>query len=127
MSLEAEIKTGTLQRGKIRYFPVVPGKLEFAFELRKLLLASRPQVVAVELPGFLARAYERALARLPEISVILYHEAASADNKDDDDRAIYVPVEPCDPFVEALRTAAEIGAQVLFLEPDRAEIGRAHV
>lgn len=125
MSLEAELKSGNLQRGKIRYFPVVPGKLEFALELRKLLLTLRPKVVAVELPGFLERAYERALARLPELTVILYHEApatASKDSgKDGEERAIYVPVEPCDPFVEALRTAAEIGAHVLFLEPDSAE------
>ncbi len=121
MSLEAELKSGGLRRGHIHYFPVVPGKLEFALELRKLLLASRPRVVAVELPGFLERAYQRALARLPEITVILYHEAAAAGGKDADERAIYVPVEPCDPFVEALRTAAEIGAQVIFLEPDSAD------
>ncbi len=115
MSLEAEIKSGGLDRGKVRYFPVVPGKLEFALELRKLLLASKPGVVAVELPGFLAASYQRALARLPELSVILYHD------EDGDDRAIFVPVEPCDPFIEALRTAEEIGAQVIFLEPDSAE------
>jgi len=115
MSLEAEIKSGGLNRGKVRYFPVVPGKLEFALELRKLLLASKPGVVAVELPGFLESCYQRALARLPEMSVILYHD------DDGDDRAIYIPVEPCDPFVEALRTAEEIGAQVIFLEPDSAE------
>ena len=115
MSFEAEIKSGGLNRGKVRYFPVVPGKLEFALELRKLLLEAKPGVVAVELPGFLASCYQRALARLPEMSVILYHD------EDGDDRAIYVPVEPCDPFVEALRTAEEIGAQVIFLEPDSAE------
>jgi hypothetical protein len=115
MSLEAEIKSGGLNRGKVRYFPVVPGKLEFALELRKLLLDARPGVEAVELPGFLASCYQRALARLPEMSVILYHD------EDGDDRAIYVPVEPCDAFVEALRTAEEIGAQVIFLEPDSAE------
>ena len=115
MSLEAEIKSGGLDRGKVRYFPVVPGKLEFALALRKLLLATKPGVVAVELPGFLAASYQRALARLPELSVILYHD------EDGDDRAIFVPVEPCDPFIEALRTAEEIGAQVIFLEPDSAE------
>jgi len=118
MSLEAEVKSGGaggLDRGKVRYFPVVPGKLEFALALRKLLLAAKPGVVAVELPGFLAASYRRALARLPELSVILYHD------EDADDRAIFVPVEPCDPFIEALRTAEEIGAQVIFLEPDSAE------
>jgi len=115
MSLEAEIKSGGLNRGKVRYFPVVPGKLEFALELRKLLLAAKPAVVAVELPGFLAPSYRSALARLPEMSVILYQD------EEGDDRAIFVPVEPCDPFVEALRSAEEIGAQVIFLEPDSAE------
>ena len=116
MSLETEIKAGGLDRGRFRYFPVVPGRLEFTVELRKLLLAERPAVVAVELPGFLAASYQRALARLPQMSVVLYHDEAS-----EDDRAIFVPVEPCDAFVEALRTAEEIGAQVIFLEPDSAE------
>ena len=70
MSLEAESQSGGaggaggLGRGRVRYFPVVPGKLEFALELRKLLLAAKPGVVAVELPGFLAPSYRRALARL---------------------------------------------------------------
>jgi hypothetical protein len=129
MSLEAEIKSGALDRGRIRYFPVVPGRVEFTIELRRRLLAEKPAVVAVELPEFLADAYKRALARLPEMSVILYHREpgresssrSSGSGSDDDEQAIYVPVEPCDPFIEALRTAGEIGAQVIFLEPDTAE------
>ena len=116
MSLEAQIKSGSLERGRFRYFPVVPGRLEFSVELRRVLGAERPRIVAVELPGFLADAYRRALARLPEISVILY-----SDESGDDERAIFVPVEPADPFIEALRTAEEIGAEVIFLEPDTAE------
>jgi hypothetical protein len=123
MSLEAEIKSGGLDRGRIRYFPVVPGRLEFTIELRRRMLAEKPAVVAVELPGFLEDAYKKALARLPEMSVILYHREAGRISKQDKDEeeAIYVPVEPCDPFVEAVRTAGEIGAQVIFLEPDNAE------
>ena len=115
MSLESEIKAGSLDRGRFHYFPVVPGRVEFAAGLRQLLLAQKPAIVAVELPGFLAGSYARALARLPEISVILYTDES------DDDRAVYVPVEPADPFTEALRTAEEIGASVIFLEPDSAE------
>jgi len=115
MSLEAEIKAGSLERGRFRYFPVVPGRVEFAIELRRLLLAERPPVIALELPGFLADTYRRALTRLPEITVILYTDEA------DEDRAVYVPVEPADPFTEALRTAEEIGAEVIFIEPDSLE------
>ena len=70
MSLETDIKLGSLERGRVRYFPVVPGRVEFAAALRRLLLAEKPQIVAVELPGFLESAYRRALQRLPEMSVI---------------------------------------------------------
>jgi hypothetical protein len=115
MSLEAELKAGALNRGRFHYFPVVPGRMEFAVALRRQLLLERPQVVAVELPGFLEKSYRRALARLPEMSVILYHD------EKEDERAIFVPVEPCDPFIEALRTAEETGAQVIFLEPNTAD------
>ncbi|HEV8147072.1 MAG TPA: hypothetical protein VGP79_11855 [Bryobacteraceae bacterium] len=119
MSLEAEFNAGSLERGRFRYFPVVPGRLEFAIELRRLLLADKPPIVAVELPGFLEATYRQALARLPEISVVLY-------GSEEDERAIYVPVEPADPFTEALRTAEEIGAEVIFLEPDSAERPHLH-
>jgi hypothetical protein len=115
MSLEAEFKAGALERGRFSYFPVVPGRLEFSVELRRRLLAEKPPIIAVELPGFLAESYRNALARLPEMSVILYTDEA------DEERAVYVPVEPADPFTEALRTAEEIGAEVIFLEPDSIE------
>src|ERR1700733_7127241 len=119
MSLETDIKLGSLERGKMRYFPVVPGRVEFAAALRRLLLAERPQIVAVELPGFLEPVYTRALQRLPEMSVILC--TASSSEGGDEERPVYVPVEPADPFTEALRTAEEIGAEVIFLEPDSTE------
>jgi len=80
------------RRGNFTYFPVVPGRMEFAIELRNLLLRERPSVVAVELPGGLEDAHLQALARLPEMSVIVYPDPT------DDERGIYVPVEPCDPF-----------------------------
>ncbi len=92
-----------------------PGRLEFTIELRRVILAEKPAIIAVELPGFLADHYRRALDRLPEMSVLLYIDEV------DEDRAVYVPVEPADPFTEALRTAQEIGAEVIFLEPDLIE------
>ena len=41
---------GSLKRGRFTYFPVVPGRLEFAIEVRRAILRAKPQVVAVELP-----------------------------------------------------------------------------
>ncbi len=121
MSLESEIKLGGLTRGRFHYFPVVPGRVEFAAALRRQLLAAQPRIIAVELPGFLEDAYRKALHRLPEMSVILYMA-----EKGDEDRAVYVPVEPADPFTEALRTAEELGAEVIFLEPDTQDRPHLH-
>src|SRR5258705_12077858 len=98
---------GSLDRGRFRYFPVAPGRMEFAIEVRQALLCARPDVVAVELPATLQPAYQRAIQRLPEMSVLLYPGA------EEQDQAIYVPVEPTDPFTEAVRTALQIGAAVL--------------
>ena len=105
--------SGSIQRGNIAYLPVIPGRLEFAWRVRRYLLEQRPRVVAVELPSSLEVAYGKALDRLPRMSVILIPEAKS----EEEERATYIPVEPGDPFVEALRTAREISAEVVFLEP----------
>jgi hypothetical protein len=113
-----ERNAGGLRRGRIRYFPAAPGRLEFAAEVRRELLREKPKVVAVELPVTLEDAYKRAVERLPELSVILYDDEG-------EDRAVYVPVETSDPFIEALRTAREIGAETVFLDPDLGE--RPHI
>jgi hypothetical protein len=102
---------GGLERGHLTYLPVVPGRLEFALEVRRKILRDRPAVVAVELPGWLQETYLEAIARLPQISVLVYPDP------DDEDNAIYIPVEPADPFTEAVRSAVETNAQVVFLEP----------
>jgi hypothetical protein len=105
---------GIFTRGNISYFPVIPGRLEFSWRLRRYLLERRPQVVAVELPSSLETTYRKAVERLPQMSVILIPEN---DTDAEEARAAYIPVEPADPFVEAMRTALELGAQIVFLEP----------
>ncbi len=105
---------GSLRRGRVRYFPVVPGRVEFAVEVRRAILLERPQVIALELPVPLRNSYLRAVKRLPEMSVIFYPEG-------DDDEAVYIPVEPCDPFIEAIRSGLEAGAEIVFTDPDMGE------
>lgn len=119
-----------LTRGHITYFPVAPGRLEFAIEVRRKILLDRPAVVAVELPMSLDRQYLAAVDRLPEISVLVYPDGladvASEDDDDDEpEKGIYVPIEPADPFTEAVRTAREVGAEILFCEPDLGD--RPHI
>ena len=105
---------GSLVRGRFTYFPAVPGKVEFAIEVRRAILSQRPGVIALELPVTLREAYLRAMERLPQMTVIFYPEG-------DEDEAIYIPVEPCDPFTEAIRTGLEVGAEIVFTDPDMGE------
>ena len=44
-------RRASLRRGNFTYFPVIPGRLEFAIEVRRAILRDRPKIVAVELPG----------------------------------------------------------------------------
>jgi hypothetical protein len=106
---------GSLRRSRFHYLPVAPGRLEFAVEVRQAILREKPQVVAVELPVTLEQACLKAVERLPQITVLVY-----PDDKEED-RGIYFPIEPADPFTEAIRTALEIGATVLFADPDLGE------
>ena len=55
----------------------MPGRLEFAIEVRRRILAARPAMVAIELPETLESAYLEAVQRLPQISVIFYSETAT--------------------------------------------------
>lgn len=104
---------GSLTRGRFTYFPVVPNRLEFAIEVREAILRDRPQVIALELPVTLEPAWRKAVQRLPEISVIFYPEETGGENQ-----AVYVAIEPADPFTEAIRSGLEIGAEIVFCDPD---------
>ncbi len=108
---------GVIERGNLVYVPVVPGKLEFALQVRRRLLELRPTAVAVELPASLESEYRKAVERLPQMSVILL----ASSSYDEEERPTYIPVEPADPFVEALRTARELEAAAMFLEPSAQE------
>lgn len=111
MSDASPLDAGGLTRGAFTYFPVAPGRVEFAQAVRAQILKDSPAVVAVELPVTIEAAFLKAIDRLPAMSAIVYPDEL------DDEHNIYVMVEPADPFTEAVRTAREIGAQVVFIDP----------
>ena len=103
MSQELDVSLGldNLTRGHVTYLPVAPGRMEFAVAVRRRILRDRPDVVAVELPMSLERHYLAAVDQLPQISVLVYPD--DDDDDGDESRGVYVPIEPCDPFTEAVR------------------------
>lgn len=102
---------GGWRQGRYRFLPVVPGRMEFAAEVRRAILAHRPRRIAVELPQTLKAATLRAVSRLPEVSVIVYPDSSGQGG-------VYVPVEITDPLMEALRSGQEVNAAVHFVDPD---------
>ncbi len=94
----------------VRILPTVHERLDLAPVVRGVLEAVQPAVVAVELPTTLEEAVERALGRLPEISVILSEEGGEAP--------LVWAVAPGDPLVEALRWAEENGRRWVLIDPD---------
>ena len=83
---------------RIIYAPILHGSLPFALAVREVFLRERPDCVAVELPETLSTSVDRAVRRLPLLSVVRY-EAAKEPR--------FLLVEPCDGIFEALRLARE--------------------
>lgn len=92
----------------LRIVPIRHDRMEFAAAVRQAILHFRPQAVAVELPPALGDAFRRAVARLPYMSVLVYEDEAG--------QAMYIPVEPSDPLVEAVRTAGELDLPVHYVD-----------
>ena len=95
--------TSVLSYDRIECVPLVHGRLAFAIEVRRRLLSHRYDCVAVELPPSLQPSVDRALDLLPTMSVVLYRETLSF--LDGDNLHYFVPVQPGDVIIEALRIA----------------------
>lgn len=105
--------------------PVIHGSGDFAVEVRRLMLSARIDCLAVPLPPSFQEAVEVGIDRLPAISAVVQEEprdwsdAVSGDlfATDDDDedeqradgrpRVSYVPIDPCQPVIAALRVATQ--------------------
>src|SRR2546429_1551611 len=83
---------------RIVHAPILHGSLPFAVAVREIFLREKPDCVAVELPETLEAPVERAVRRLPLLSVVRYELS---------DGPAFLLVEPCDGIFEALRLARE--------------------
>ena len=103
-------------RGTLITVPVLHGRLEFAVVVRQALEGVNPDCIAVELPETLTQPVLRAAARLPLLSVVSYQDRRSLP--------VYLPVEPADPLVEAVRFGLERELPVHLVDQDVDEYGR---
>ncbi len=87
---------------RIRVLPIVHGSGDFAIRVREELLARPYDCVAVPLPPSFQDDVEEAIERLPQISVVAQLDA---DPEDSTHGFSYVPIDPCQGVIAALRVA----------------------
>src|SRR4051794_33453295 len=93
---------------RVRALPIVHGSGDFAIRVREELLARPYDCVAVPLPPSFQEEVEAAVERLPTVSVVVQRDAET--DGDDGDAFSYVPIDPCQGVIAALRVA--IGERV---------------
>jgi hypothetical protein len=94
----------------VEIWPVLHDVLELAVAVRQRLLADPPDAIAVELPETLMKPVMRCVDRLPYLSMVHYTTQQGG--------AVYVPVEPTDAIMEALRFGLERDLPVHLVDRD---------
>ncbi|MBX3439542.1 MAG: hypothetical protein KF861_18790 [Planctomycetaceae bacterium] len=106
---------------RISVVPVIHGSGDFAVEVRRVMLGESFDCVAVPLPPSFQEDVERAIGLLPSITAVLQEEPRVFDTgswtpesdleddaDEDDGRSFnYVPIDPCQPVIAALRIALQ--------------------
>jgi hypothetical protein len=105
---------------KVRALPIIHGSGDFAIRVREELLARPYDCVAVPLPPSFQDDVEEAVERLPAISVVAQLDAGPDDAEPG---FSYVPIDPCQGVIAALRTAIgeRIAREFVDLETARFE------
>lgn len=90
---------------RVRVLPVVHGSGDCAIRVREELLARPYDCLAVPLPPSFQEDVEAAIGQLPAISVVAQLDGEDEDGEDPGLGFSYVPVDPCQPVIAALRLA----------------------
>jgi hypothetical protein len=107
---------------RIRVLPIIHGSGDFAVQVRDELLSRPYDCVAVPLPPSFQEDVEAAVDRLPSISVVVQRDADLGEAKRRPGFS-YVPIDPCQGVIAALRTALgeRISREFIDLETPRFE------
>lgn len=101
--------TSALELGShITLVPVLHGSGDFAIAVRRLMLEQKFDCLAVPLPPSYQERVEEAIALLPIPSAVLQPAVAdylSGNESEEDERCSYVPIDPCQPVIAAIRSA----------------------
>src|SRR5262245_44720582 len=105
---------------RITCLPVIHGSGDFALAVRRLMLEQTFDCVAVPLPPSFQADVERGIELLPKPTIVTQPEAsryqtewspetdddADLEQTDDEPTHSFVPIDPCQPVIAAIRAAA---------------------
>ena len=119
---------------RITVLPVVHGSGDFAWEVRKVMLENQFDCLAVPLPESFREPVESGIENLPIPSVVLQQDfpgpalvfdspfEGTADAEAEDNSAekggSYVPIDPCQPVIAAIRTAMGEHIPRAYIDPE---------
>ncbi len=121
---------------RISVLPVIHGSGDFAIQVRQTMLAGRFDALAIPLPPSFQAGVEEALDHLPGVTVVTQLEGQAhfersewtpesdqADpDADDATRTLsYVPLDPCQPVITALRIAMQERIPRYFIDLETSE------
>ncbi len=99
---------------RVTAIPIVHGSGDFAWEIRRLMLQHDFDCLAVPLPESFQETVEAGILKLPAPSVAVQRSGSSSewpgDSEDDEEelgQCSYVPIDPCQAVIAALRVAME--------------------
>jgi hypothetical protein len=107
---------------RIRVLPIIHGSGDFAVQVREELLRRPYDCVALPLPPSFQEDVEAAVDRLPAISVVVQVDAETGEAETEGEPGFsYVPIDPCQGVIAALRTARgeRIAREFIDLETPR--------
>ncbi|MCY2968605.1 MAG: hypothetical protein NT069_34115 [Planctomycetota bacterium] len=104
---------------RITALPVIHGSGDFAIEVRRRMLAESFDCLAIPLPESFQSDVERAVADLSAVGVVIQREYSrfsveewtpesdARESEQQNPAASYVPIDPCQPVIAALRLALD--------------------
>jgi hypothetical protein len=115
---------------RISVLPIIHGSGDFAVEVRRVMLSAEFDCLAVPLPPSFQSDVERAVDFLPAVTAVVQPEPQRFDRdwsaeqgaENESARACsYVPVDPCQGVIAAIRIALQEQIPRAFIDPETAE------
>ena len=93
-----DINSDILRYKNILAIPSIHSRVYFSMATREAFEKFKPDIIAIEHPANFADSLREAVSRLPYISLII---------REIENEAVYIPIDPCDSIIEAVRLAID--------------------